>query len=187
MTLFCSSVEYERINQIVPSPVNEADVFFEIDSTFGDGQWWLRFGSSNPMIFPVDLIALDAVDANRIYGVTFDFSSGQTSPHGGITWIPWASSPPLACVQLMAHPTKNNILYLRCAAGLFRSANGGDSWTQITTSQGDALAPHLGNPGQILWSQEGCLLVSDDDGDSWTIMNCFNAFPYHVFLPMIGR
>ncbi len=186
-TLFYSSVGYESINQIVPSPVNEADGFFEIDSTFGGGQWWLRFGNNDPLTFPVDLIALDAVDANRIYGVTYDFSSGQTSPDGGITWIPWAASPPLACVQLMAHPIKNNTLYLRCAAGLFRSTNGGDNWSQITSVQGDALAPHLGNSGQILWSHDGCLLASDDDGDSWTIMNCFNTFPYDIFLPILRR
>ncbi|HNB51780.1 MAG TPA: hypothetical protein PK530_07545, partial [Anaerolineales bacterium] len=76
---------------------------------------------------------------------------------------------------------------LRCAAGLFRSTNGGDSWTQITTTEGDALAPHLGNPGHILWSNQECLLESDDDGESWTLLKCFNSFPYQIFLPILKR
>ncbi|HNB54142.1 MAG TPA: hypothetical protein PK530_19490, partial [Anaerolineales bacterium] len=88
-----TSTGYAYIENIVPSLVNETDGFFAIRHiVFGEGLTWVRFGTTDQLTFPVDLIALDATDANRIYGVTSDFSSGQTSPDGGLTWNPWASS-----------------------------------------------------------------------------------------------
>jgi hypothetical protein len=171
------------IDQLLPSPVAAPDGFYH------DQSGWHRFSSDATLPFPDELasIALDGVNAERIYGVTRTFDAGQTSPDGGRTWVPWASIPPSVCVQLLAHPTKTNTLYLRCEAGLYRSVNGGTSWTQITQIRGDALAPNLGVPGQLLWSHSGCLWASGNDGTSWARVGCFSRNQNSRFLPIVMR
>ena len=138
-------------------------------------------------LYVVGNIALDGANTGRIYGVTRTFNAGQTSPDGGHTWVPWASIPPSVCVQLLAHPTTTNILFLRCEAGLYRSLDGGNSWTQITHIQGDALAPNLGVPGQLLWSHSGCLWASGDTGTTWTRVGCFSRNQNSRFVPIVMR
>lgn len=124
--------------------------------------------------FPVNVLALDAQDPNRLVGFTYAYTGttplaadgGQTSTDGGATWTPWPAIP-AGCTQLMVHPTQSGMLYLRCQAGLFRSLDLGQSWHMLSDQPGDLLAPDYGHPGQLLWARPDGLWVSRDDGLTW--------------------
>jgi photosystem II stability/assembly factor-like uncharacterized protein len=149
------------------------------------GTWLIRDSGSDTWeetVFPVWGLALDAQDAQWLYGITARFVTtepepvGMRSEDGGVTWDEWAEQP---CpfegypgedegnVQIMAHPTISKNILVRCAAGLYRSTNGGDEWTQLANVPGQLLAPDYGVSGRILWAKNDGLWASTDSGDNW--------------------
>ncbi|MFZ6028722.1 MAG: WD40/YVTN/BNR-like repeat-containing protein [Chloroflexota bacterium] len=183
-TSFIDEKQWSIFPVIMPSPVTAGDGYYQVVYTTGSGSYWLRFGSSERLPFPAWEIALDAVNAERIYGVNYNFDAGYTSSDGGHTWDTW-EVPPGECSQLIAHPTQPNTLYLRCDGGIYRSVNGGEQWSSITSIPGDALKPNLGKPGQLLWSHSGCLWASDDQGTTWSGVSCIFVTASNVFLPLV--
>lgn len=120
--------------------------------------------------------------------------AGERSQDGGDNWVTWSEQP---CglgttefddshLQLMAHPTQTQVLFLRCAQGLYRSDNGGDSWTQLSPAPGQLLAPGHGVPGRILLSRETGLWASTDNGESWQLLMTYPQPPgLPLFLPSV--
>jgi hypothetical protein len=181
------SAELQGFGPIAPSPVIPARAY--VGSQYG----WKELDSGQDLDFPVDVLALDGVDAARMYGIVFGdthsnsptASGGKTSVNGGSTWTSWPSIPS-DCVQLLAHPTKSGTLYLRCAPGLYRSLDLGQHWEQISTVPGDLIAPNHGVPGQLLWAREDGLWASSDDGTNWTPLS--SGWTLHqLYLPLTLR
>jgi photosystem II stability/assembly factor-like uncharacterized protein len=131
--------------------------------------------------FLVDSLVLDAQDVNRLYGIapsSFGYQHvGRRSEDSGELWVNWAQQP---CglgeetgdgvLQLLADPTRTQVLYLRCIQGLFRTDSGGDSWTKLTSTAGQLLAMDYGVPGRILWGKDDGLWASIDGGESWQLI-----------------
>lgn len=170
---------------IALSPVDPTKAYVELASG------WVELETRTYRDFPVDTLVLDGHDPLRMYGLVMDYtnpysptvSGGQTSLTGGDTWSPWPSLPK-NCKQLMAHPTKEGILYLRCQKGLFKSSDSGDQWKQISPLAGDLLAPNYGNPGQILWARPDGLWASDNDGANWFLLDSGRNL-HQIYLPSI--
>lgn len=129
------------------------------------GQTW------QPRGFPVQVLALDAQNPERLYGLAGD--TGQRSEDGGLHWSDWVNQPCPASPgdqQLLAHPTESAVLFLLCHQGLYRSRDGGDHWTLLSAEGGERLLADLGRPGRLLWARAGGLWASTDAGDTWTAL-----------------
>jgi hypothetical protein len=172
-------------DQVVPSPVLAERIY-----TYGEyphyTDGWLmsdNWGENWQSIdLPVEQLVLDSQDAERMYGISIYEPSepgsrlGIRTENGGENWEEWDQQPcPFGAspttdrgnLQLMAHPTQSKVLFVRCDQGLYRSDNGGDSWTQLESFPGQLLAPDYGHAGRILWGTNEGLWASTDNGDNW--------------------
>jgi hypothetical protein len=182
------SREYTNFGQITASPIVSTTAYIH---TYDEK--WIESPNDTDLQFPIDTLALDPVDPARMYGValgstaspTATISIGKTSVDGGKNWLPWPKTPS-GCVQLMAHPRKSGLLYLRCSQGLYRSIDSGQHWRQLSPIQGDLLAPNYGSPGHLLWARADGLWASNDDGNRWKQLTTGWGF-YQVYLPVVVR
>lgn len=142
------------VQNLTSSPVNADKVYF-LEKTW------------HPNNLPVLHLAADAIEPLWIYGI--DGTSGRSNDDG-LTWNPWVN-PPCDTGQLLAHPTKSQVLLLLCDQGLFRSMNGGDDWDKLTSVNAGFIQPDYGNPGRLIWVKGNDLFVSCDDGGQWVAIN----------------
>ena len=147
------------LETIVPSPIKPARAYFGFSPSRWQqsddaGEHWTRKD------FPVSELVLDAQDPEWLY------STSQYSGDGGQTRQAWPSWPGTSC-QLVAHPTQTRVLFARCAQGLFRSTNVGETWAQLSADSGERLVPDHSIPGRLAWVRGGAIWVSCDDGTTW--------------------
>ena len=143
----------------------------------------IRFAPNNPQIgYAAYHPAWNSTQA-RIYKTT----------ERGLTWSLTSASPPanLRVLKLLVHPTNPNTVYLlsgkaRFGTGikaLYRSTNGGSTWTRLGTALGDVLdfTQDVSNPsvlylttyalfdtGQGWEDYTGSLYRSSDGGNNWS-------------------
>jgi photosystem II stability/assembly factor-like uncharacterized protein len=162
--------------------------------TMDGGDSWQILASADASGIPtrIGCIAVDPFDAAHICigGVTHttDGVDGMfVSRNGGISWgrLTFAGSGPYRCHAVVFHPTIRNTLFATISArgaqsGIWKSTNGGSSWTQLKTGLPSAetigrtsLAIAPSKPSIIYaissTQTEGVLGVfrSDNNGSSW--------------------
>ena len=119
-----------------------------LKSTDG-GQTWTRVSNASlPSPGRVSQIAVDSANPNRVYVAQYSNRSGNNtfssgfyySTDGGVSWTKTISG---LARDLIKHPTQANTLYLGMArvdnavpttGGVFKSDNGGQTWTRIYSS-----------------------------------------------------
>ena len=187
---------------LAASPVQAQHRYAE--HRYSSGHDWYRGSDGSYHEWPgVDILVLDAVDADKLYGVeassaTFTTTSvlthGQTSPDGGITWTPWGSMPG-GCTQLQAHPTQTKTLYLLCGGDVYRSTDAGNTWNLpagataygLVAQETSFLAPDYGTPGRLLWARADGLWASQDNGAAWQQLAAIQPPIRRIFLPAMMR
>ena len=197
LSVIHEGVEVQTIQSVVLSPHDEDRLYVH-----DEGYRWFRSDKGGESWTLEDFslfdLQLDAEDAKTLYGVgnPFDLYGltlywGQRSEDGGATWRNWEEQPcPLDYAGLVAHPTESEVLFLRCATGLYRSNNGGDAWEQLSNHPSSMLAPDYGVPGRLLWAKDDELWASTDEGDSWQVLmpNSVSASaqaPIPLYLPSV--
>lgn len=112
------------------------------------------------------------------------------STDGGATWVKKTATPNFCSPQcwydvyLSVDPTDPEVVYLGgvdpryAVAGVLKSVNGGDSWTEISQFSGGTLHPdHHAlefGPGNTIWEgNDGGVWKSTNGGASW--INCNNG------------
>jgi hypothetical protein len=174
-------VAHEQIQAIVPSPVIadrlygfDTDHFVQSDD---GGTIW------TPKIFPIETLVPDAKNADLLYG--YLGSIGLTSTDNGNIWKAWNEQPcPDDLLQLVAHPTQTGGIFLRCNRGLFYSSTAGETWSQLSGTSGQLLAPDYGNPGRLLWARDDGLWASNDSGSTWEFLSS-GYEDRKIFLPLV--
>jgi photosystem II stability/assembly factor-like uncharacterized protein len=149
-----------------PSPVVASRVY--VRATYHPGEWYRTDDDGATWeleTFPVDDLALDAEDPQRMYGLDGDV--GRRSIDGGASWAPWGVQPCPAYSQLLADPSSANTLFVRCDDGLFRSRSGGDSWQPLAPRGEALLAVDFGTPGRLYWAKFDGLWRSRNEGTTW--------------------
>ena len=142
----------------------------------GSGHWYQSEDGGQSWTersFPAQVLALDAQNALRLNGIhrySISGHAGKRSEDGGDTWAEWSQQPCTggSLTDLVPHPTDSDVLFVRCANGLLRSRDGGDSWEILSASAGQFLIADYGNPGRILWGTGSDVLFSTDQGTTWS-------------------
>lgn len=111
--------------------------------TTNDGTTWTTTTDNLAVIGCSDL-AIDPTNPNIMYLATGDGDAGDTycigvlkSIDGGNTWNPtglvWTVNQQRAMRRLIINPSNTQILIAASSAGIWRTANGGTTWTQVST------------------------------------------------------
>jgi photosystem II stability/assembly factor-like uncharacterized protein len=158
--------------------------YYALFKTKDGGANWIR--SANLGGYSPSLIALDPANSNTIYlggynAGSFGGGALYKSVDGGSTWTSpydWEFSP---ASVLVIDPGNRGTLYAGAVEGVFQSADGGVSWSNIGLSMGvSSLALDPGDPNTIYAATGGAsyfgagflgLFKSTDGGASWAPMN----------------
>jgi len=152
-----------------------------------DPQQWTLIGpqpigtSANPWAGSVLNLAIDPHNPSTVYAGTFVGGIWKTTD-SGTNWAPLADQGPLADVQLIAvDPVLLNTVYVLDAGSLYRSSDGGATWTDlppVVTGQncsGEAFAIHPSVSGTWLVSEfcsgspgTSVIYKTTNGGASWT-------------------
>ncbi len=175
--------------------------------SFGDGVWrsndagrtWSHVGLDDSRTIP--RLRVHPNDPNLVYAAVLGHLSGPNemrgvyrSVNGGKDWerVKFVS-PDVGCVDLCMDPTNPRILYA-CfwrvrrtpwslesggdGSGIWKSTDGGDTWTDVTTNKGMPAGPigicgvdvSRSNPDNvwaIVEAKEGGVFRSKDGGKTW--------------------
>jgi uncharacterized protein (TIGR03437 family) len=185
-------VEYFKARRLVAQRLTEVRNLLgtaspAASSATANPQQWTFIGPQ-PMVIgtnawagSVRSLMMDPHDSNTIYAVTFLRKLWKTTD-AGTTWLPLSDAGPLLTIQwLAADPVATNTLYAMDGGSLYKSPDGGSTWTalaQVTSDPncaGEAFAVHPDVSGTWLVS-EYCSGSSDtsvlyrttNSGVSWT-------------------
>jgi photosystem II stability/assembly factor-like uncharacterized protein len=123
-----------------------------------------------------DCICVDFSDAERRTLLTSDYlktNALYVSVSGGRSWHSLADSIPPGCEfqSRACFAADGAILAFSSGArkGIYRSKDLGRTWIQVSSYAPDlSFQPRFGRDNAIYWAGEGFLLVSHDDGKTWT-------------------
>jgi len=131
----------------------------------GNGEWYQSEDGGEKWSqkdFPVVGLAADSQNPQWLYG-----NPCKRSTDSGNTWVNWNECPCPTISKLIAHPTISNTLFILCGTGLYRSNDGGDHWTKLSSWKGQWMGADYGNPGRILWTRNDGLWATGDQGTTW--------------------
>ena len=173
-----------RVNIVHVDPSNSNTIYLGapaggIWKSTDSGSTWIPLTDELPQI-GVSGIAVDYSDSNVIYIATGDKDAGDSysvgvykSTDGGVTWNPtgtMGASNPTKAGDILIHPTNNQILWCATNSGIYRTINGGTSWSRVRLgdfSQGSIrLKP--GNPDVVYAVSDNAFYRSTNTGSSFT-------------------
>jgi hypothetical protein len=172
-----------RINSVRELP-GSTTTFFACSP--GGGVWkttnsgvsWSVLGTDFISSIGVSDIAIDPTNNNVMYIATGDCDAGDTyalgvlkSTDGGITWnttgLTWTVSQARSTSRILIHPTNTQIIICATSNGIYRSLNGGTSWTQEASGSFKDLCMKPGDPNTWYASSDE-FVKSTNAGDTWT-------------------
>jgi photosystem II stability/assembly factor-like uncharacterized protein len=120
-------------------------------------------------------LAVDPQNADTIYVAPFNEAISK-STDGGKTWITLSQRLPTPVFTLMVDPQDSRTIYACCAvfgleAGLWKSSDGGESWTDtgLKALRSFAMAPQ--NFSTLYAGTDGGVFKSIDRGKSWSAVS----------------
>lgn len=145
------------------------------------GATWTPMTDQLPTLGVSDIV-IDPNNTNTIYIATGDRDAGDTyavgvmkSTDGGITWnntgMNWNITQARTVNRLIMHPANSQILIAACSNGIWRTTNGGTTWTQTQTS-GDHkdMEMNPNNADTIYAASSNVIRRSVNNGVTWTTM-----------------
>ncbi len=171
-----------RINVIAREPGNPQTLYIGSPSgglwkTSDEGANWLPLTDDQPVL-GVSAIAIDPTNTDIIYIGTGDKDASDNysigvlkSTDGGTTWeitgMDWTIYQNRSIAKLLINPNNPNILYAATTVGLFRTDDGGDSWSNLLSGDIDDLEFKPGNSNTI-YATTTRFYKSVDGGDNFT-------------------
>jgi hypothetical protein len=142
--------------------------------TSDDGNTFLPLGDSHH----VDLVSIDFTDPNRQTLLAGGHEASQTlnrSTDGGMTWTSvGATLPPNTnCTYPLVIDAQTHLVgcggYGGGVSGVYRTTNGGTTWTNATALGGD-FRPLTASDGSIYWADpsNAGMARSTDQGQTWS-------------------
>jgi hypothetical protein len=126
-------------------------------------------------------LAIDPTNYNIMYLATGDGNAGDTrsigvlkSINGGATWSVTGLTNPVTnnflIRRLIINPTNTQILLAATTAGIYRTANGGTSWTLVSSGTAHDLEFKPGN-SNVVYAGGTSFRLSTDGGLTFTVIN----------------
>jgi photosystem II stability/assembly factor-like uncharacterized protein len=172
-----------RINYIAFHPIDPNTIFIGAPSgglwkTSNHGGSWTNLAEGIPSI-GVSGICIHPANPDIIYILTGDGDAANTtsigvlkSYNGGQTWhttgLTWDVQNLVRGYKLRMHPTNSEILFAATNAGIYKTTNGGYSWTQVSTGHFFDIEFNPGNPSIMYASLASSFFRSTDTGENWT-------------------
>ena len=176
-----------RVNNIRIDPTNTNILYActpasQLFKSINGGISWTSI-SNGILATGVTDVAIDPTTPNTLYAVTGDgdqaiyhpYSSGVSkSTDGGTTWnatgLSYVQGNGIGLTSIIINPTTPNIIIVGGTNGIFRSINGGTSFTQTSTQDTRDLAFNPSNPTIVFAGSKygGVFLRSADGGITWT-------------------
>jgi len=188
-----------RINCIAFHPTDQYTIFIGAPSgglwkTSDHGGTWINLADGLPSI-GVSGIVIHPQNPNIIYILTGDGDGGDThsigvlkSYNGGLTWhstgLSWDVLDFVRGYKLRMHPTNSEILFAATSEGIFKTTDGGFSWTNTIAGHFFDIEFNPGNSFIMYTSQASSFFRSTDTGDTWTQIT--NGVPTNATRTEIG-
>ncbi|MFY8012012.1 MAG: VPS10 domain-containing protein, partial [Saprospiraceae bacterium] len=171
-----------RINRITFHPTNSNIIFA---CTAGGGLWKTSNGGSSWIPLTDNLasigtsgLVINPTNPNIMYLATGDGDGSDTysygvlkSTDGGITWnaTGLTFTPGTVIYKLQPHATDPNVLFAGTNGGLYRTANGGTSWTKVVAS-GQFYDIEALSASNMVAVTKGGFYRSTDSGATWVLV-----------------
>jgi hypothetical protein len=164
-----------RVTSVAVHPSSESTIYVSSPgggiwkSTNGGGTWTPLIDFVNSSWMNVFHLCIDPLNQATIYA---SLSSGGVlkSTNSGVSWSATGSGPSGA-KQVKVHPANSSIVFCAANNGIWRSVNGGSTWTQVETSTKEDIEFNPANP-DIMYasgsSGTSCVWRSADNGLTWT-------------------
>ncbi len=174
-----------RINCVAFSPGDTSTLYVGSASggvwkTTNLGATWTPTGDFNNALGVAGMVVVNTGGQDIVYLATGDRDGWDThsvgvlkSTDGGATWnttgLTWKTYQNGMIYKLLPNPKDNNTLYVASNGGLFKTTDGANSWTHISTK---IFRDIEFQPGSDTWmigsSNSGEIYYSKDAGVTWT-------------------
>lgn len=165
-----------RLVSVAVHPSNQNIIYV---GSPGGGLWKTTDGGSNwtPLFdqysqwMHIYSIVIDPQNSNVLYAGTGNGANQVIkSSNGGLNWSVTGSGPTGTIRKLLVHPTNSSIVFACAGNGIFRSTNGGTSWTQVQPVMKEDIEFKPGNPSILYASGNSQVVRSTNGGISWTVL-----------------
>jgi hypothetical protein len=173
-----------RVNVVVVDPNNANTIYIGapaggIWKSTDAGQNWTPLSDYLPQI-GVSGIAIDHTNSDIIYIATGDKDAGDTysigvlkSIDGGLTWNTTGltfNNTSTVAADIFMHPNDPLTLWVATSAGLFKTSNGGTTWTNNLSGNVKDLKLKPGNPNIVYAVTNNRFYRSTNGGNSFTMI-----------------
>jgi hypothetical protein len=172
-----------RVNGIRPMP-GSTTTFFAcapaggLWKTTNSGSSWSLLNTDGLASIGVSDVAIDPNNTDIMYIATGDGDAGDTyalgvlkTTDGGLTWnntgLSWAVTNNRTTSRLLIDPSDSQKVIAATSNGIYRTTNGGASWTQVQTGSFKDLKFNPSNP-LIMYATGATYYRSADGGATWT-------------------
>ncbi len=140
-----------RLNCVAFSPSSSSVIYAGSASggiwkSTDSGTSWTPLSDGNPVLGVSDMLVLSGSAGDVIYAATGDRDAADNysvgvlkSLDGGISWrltgLNWSLSSLKLIYRLAGDPNNADVLYAATSDGLYGTANGGGSWTKLTSTR----------------------------------------------------
>jgi photosystem II stability/assembly factor-like uncharacterized protein len=173
-----------RVNVVVVDPNNPNTIYIGapaggIWKSTDAGQNWTPLSDYLPQI-GVSGIAIDHTNSDIIYIATGDKDASDTysigvlkSTDGGLTWNTTGltfNNTSTVAADIFMHPDDPLTLWVATSAGLFKTSNGGTTWTNNLNGNVKDLKLKPGNPNIVYAVTNNRFYRSTNGGNSFTMI-----------------
>ncbi len=163
-----------RLTHLAIHPSNEQVIYVSspgggIWKTINGGAAWTPLTDNNSTWMNVYALTLDPLNPNIVYAGMTGSVGIIKSTDAGTTWSPAGAGPSGTVRKILIHPGSSNIVFAAATNGIWRSTNGGTSWTQVHTGSKEDIEFKPGDVS-IMYASGNDVYRSIDNGVSWTLV-----------------
>lgn len=172
-----------RVNAIGFHPTDANTIFIGAPSgglwiTHNGGATWITSTDDMPTL-GVSAVIVDHENPDVVYIGTGDRDAGDAagagiwkSFDGGMTFQPANSGLEYSVIsRLLMHPSDNDIILAATNDGIYRSTNGGLSWTKSISGNYKDIVFKPGDPNTVYAASAGDFYRSTDNGETFAEVN----------------
>jgi hypothetical protein len=161
-----------RITALAIHPSNQAIIYI---GSPGGGLWkttnagatWQPLADNNNLWMSIFALAIDPLNQNIVYAGTSGTNLLLKSTDAGATWNATGAGPTGTIRKILIQPNATNIVFACAGNGIFRSINGGSSWSQVHAASKEDIE-FKPDDVNIMYATGNDVYRSSDNGLTWT-------------------